>query len=57
MEERFNFGQALKNSGRVSVPFDVSVRKVTRQVKLGKKDRLTLLDNVSLYIKVIYLKL
>ena len=52
MAEKFNYGEILKDNGSVAEPFDVTLRKVTRQVKLGKKERLTVLDDISLYFKV-----
>jgi hypothetical protein len=52
MGEKVNLGEVLLESGITTAPFDVTLRHVSRTVKTGKKESLTLLDDVSLYFKV-----
>lgn len=52
MAEKFNFGEAIKESGAGSKPFDVKLHNVSRIAKTGKKDSITLLDDISVYFKV-----
>lgn len=46
-----SFGALLKNAPHAP-PFTVALKNVTRQVKIAKKTKQTVLDDLSLYVKV-----
>ncbi len=51
-EGKDDFAEQIKRSGIAAQPFEVTFRHVTRQFKISKKERLTLLDDISFCVKV-----